>query len=177
MTQIHSHSLPQVSEGLKPKAAQQPQTPAVSDKEATTPSSKEPSGILQKEPPQLTLLGKARQMLDFFSTEQKLQIPERVLDLQQLQTGAVEMAPGETFAVRVRHNPSTGYQWQSSSDNLAALGELERTPKGRKEGRSADLFFIFQAPQQGQASFSLTHARPDQPETQQVYPVTVKLDH
>ncbi|MBF2052911.1 MAG: protease inhibitor I42 family protein [Candidatus Sericytochromatia bacterium] len=124
----------------------------------------------------LSLLGRAKQMLDFFISDQSLQIPDRVVDLKQLQSGALKVQPGETFAVRVRENASTGYRWQASSDNLTALGEVAQTPKGRRDGSSADRFFVFQAPQEGHAKLSLSHGRPAEPETQKLYPAVIQLE-
>lgn len=173
MPNIHSHvPMPGDLKGsANIKTEETPHQPVPAQDQAL-PAAEAPPAV-QAEP--LSLLGRAKQMLNFFTSDHDLKIPDRVVELKQLQSGALKVLPGETFAVRVRENASTGYRWQVSSENLTPLGDLAQSPKGRRDGSSADRFFVFQAPQEGQAKLSLSHGRPAEPETQKVYPATIQL--
>jgi inhibitor of cysteine peptidase len=74
---------------------------------------------------------------------------------------AIHVASGETFAVRLAGNPTTGYTWQASVDspNLELVGQ-EFEPAGEGIGAGGHEVFRFRALAAGETEIVLEYRRP-----------------
>ncbi len=76
-------------------------------------------------------------------------------------TQAIRVATGETFAIALVGNPSTGYTWQVDVDaQYLELLAQEFEPKGRGVGAGGDEVFQFRATATGQTWIACEYRRP-----------------
>jgi inhibitor of cysteine peptidase len=74
---------------------------------------------------------------------------------------AIQVAPGEAFAVRLAGNPTTGYTWRASVDSsyLELVGR-EFEPRGEGVGAGGHEVFRFRAQAAGETEIIFEYRRP-----------------
>jgi inhibitor of cysteine peptidase len=76
----------------------------------------------------------------------------------------IEVEVGQEFAITLRSNPTTGYQWQlvdlSDADIVKLVGSEYKGPEAERVGAGGEEVWSFQATGQGETSVSLVYVRP-----------------
>jgi inhibitor of cysteine peptidase len=74
---------------------------------------------------------------------------------------AIHVAVGETFAIALASNPTTGYTWQTAVDpRCLTLLAQELEPGGDAIGAGGQEVFRFRARQAGEAEITFEYRRP-----------------
>ena len=74
---------------------------------------------------------------------------------------AIRVAVGETFAIALEGNPSTGYTWQVTTDEqYLELLARDFQPHGQGIGSAGEEIFQFCALSSGQATITCEYRRP-----------------
>jgi inhibitor of cysteine peptidase len=74
---------------------------------------------------------------------------------------AIQVAAGETFAVRLAGNPTTGYTWQANVDSsYLELVYQEFEPGGEGVGAGGHEVFRFRARETGETEIVFEYRRP-----------------
>lgn len=80
---------------------------------------------------------------------------------------ALDLRVGDTVAVRLPGNPTTGYQWELAEADEAIirqLGEPEVTPASSALGRGGTIALRFETVGAGQTTLRLIYRRPFEPD-------------
>ncbi len=76
----------------------------------------------------------------------------------------IEVKVGQEFAITLRSNPTTGYQWQiaglSDADIVKLVGSEYKGPEAERVGAGGEEVWTFQATSQGETAVSLEYVRP-----------------
>lgn len=76
----------------------------------------------------------------------------------------IEVEVGQEFAITLRSNPTTGYQWQlvgpSDEDIVKLMGSEHKGPEAELVGAGGEEVWTFQAISQGETAISLEYVRP-----------------
>lgn len=88
----------------------------------------------------------------------------------------IEVGVGQTFAIVLAGNPTTGYTWQAAVDEefLQPLGG-EFEPQGRGVGAGVREVMRFRALQAGETEIAMEYKRPWQAQTREIKHFSVRI--
>jgi inhibitor of cysteine peptidase len=91
-------------------------------------------------------------------------------------TQVIEVGVGQTFAIALAANPTTGYTWQAQVDEqvLQPLGQ-EFEPRSQGVGAGGQEVMRFRALQAGETEITLEYRRPWQAEARDMKHFSVRI--
>lgn len=92
-------------------------------------------------------------------------------------TKSIQVAAGETFAVALASNPTTGYTWQVGVDqqHLELINQTF-TPKGEGVGAGGQEVFTFRARADGKTGIACEYRRPWDKEPRETKRIQVVIE-
>jgi predicted secreted protein len=118
------------------------------------------------------------------AAEPKEDKPVKDLVLDEKANGTTVPATlGQQILIRLRGNPTTGYEWKVAKlegEAIEQVGEpkyVPDDPKGERAGAGGTFVFTFRAAKAGQAALTLAYARPweKKKEPAQTFALTVEV--
>ncbi|MBF2055021.1 MAG: protease inhibitor I42 family protein [Candidatus Sericytochromatia bacterium] len=116
--------------------------------------------------------------LDVKPESTKPALPAKIIQADRGTPQQISLKPGETFAIQVQSNASTGYSWQVLESGLQSHDQ-QYHPDCQDPmivGSGGKLYYIFTAPEQGPASIQLQHGRSWEPKSQQIYTFNLSIE-